>query len=167
MSNDAAFCGNCGSQLVSANDISEPDNEGPSGMPPGQMTSAEPAQEENEQFRILVTSVAKALNEGSTPSEVIRELVGNGYSEQAASRFVAQVDLARLGLRRVAPQDARGGGVKNMVIGGVIAGIGTAVTVGTYNSAGPGETYYVAWGAMAFGGIQFFAGLLTLLVGGD
>ncbi len=43
------------------------------------------------------------------------------------------------------------------LIGGIV------VTVGTYSAAAPGETYFVAWGAILFGGIQFLKGASNYL----
>jgi hypothetical protein len=37
---------------------------------------------------------------------------------------------------------------------------GLLVTMITYGTAGPGGTYVVAWGAIAFGAVQLFYGLL-------
>jgi len=40
---------------------------------------------------------------------------------------------------------------------------GTVVTVATYKAASGGETYIIAWGAILFGIIEFFSGLIGWL----
>ncbi|HEX8915652.1 MAG TPA: hypothetical protein VF796_25080 [Humisphaera sp.] len=52
-----------------------------------------------------------------------------------------------------------GSGGRNMLVGGVICVIGIVVTVGTYMAAADGGRFTVAWGAILFGGIQFFKGM--------
>lgn len=54
------------------------------------------------------------------------------------------------------------GGGKDVMIGGLILGIGLLVTIGTYAAAsggGNGGKYTIAWGAILFGGIRFVRGL--------
>jgi hypothetical protein len=47
-----------------------------------------------------------------------------------------------------------------MWIGGIICLIGLVVTIGSCMLAGEGGgRYYIAWGAIVWGGIQFFRGL--------
>ncbi|MBI3737832.1 MAG: hypothetical protein HY258_02170 [Chloroflexi bacterium] len=50
-------------------------------------------------------------------------------------------------------------GLRNMLIGGAFFVVGTIVTIGTYSSASSGGTYYICWGAIIFGAIQFLQGL--------
>ena len=53
---------------------------------------------------------------------------------------------------------------RDMAIGGVVCVIGIIVTAVTYSIASSGSsggTYYVAWGAILFGAIQFFKGLFN------
>ena len=57
----------------------------------------------------------------------------------------------------------RAHGVRNMIYGGLWCVGGTTVTVYTYESAASspgGGTYFVAWGAILFGGIQFVKGFV-------
>ena len=57
-------------------------------------------------------------------------------------------------------------GLQNMAIGAVICIIGIVVTAVTYSAASQGGGHYiVAWGAIVFGGIQFFKGLFQLGTG--
>src|SRR5579872_7323138 len=50
-------------------------------------------------------------------------------------------------------------GGKNMLVGGLWCVGGTVVTVGSMVAAQGGGYYLVTWGAIVFGGIQFFRGL--------
>lgn len=49
----------------------------------------------------------------------------------------------------------------DMIIGALSFIVGAAVTYFTYQSASGGGTYIIAWGAILFGGIQFFRGLIN------
>ncbi len=55
------------------------------------------------------------------------------------------------------------GNIISMVIGAVIALVGTAVTLGTYQAASGGGQFVVAWGAILFGALQFLSGLIRHL----
>jgi hypothetical protein len=62
----------------------------------------------------------------------------------------------------------RADGGKNMIIGALWCVGGILVTAITYNMAANdshGGSYFVAYGAVIFGGIQFFKGLLQFLTG--
>ena len=48
-----------------------------------------------------------------------------------------------------------------MIMGAVICLVGIAITVGTYTAAEGGGSYMVAWGAIIFGAVQFFRGLMN------
>jgi hypothetical protein len=59
---------------------------------------------------------------------------------------------------------ARKEAVRQMVIGGVVAIIGLAVTIGTYAAASDdGGHYFIAWGPAVFGLIAFGRGLAGYL----
>jgi hypothetical protein len=67
---------------------------------------------------------------------------------------------------KVLPEVTKSVGQKNMLIGALWCIGGTVVTVATYNlatSSASGGTYFVAWGAILFGGIQFIKGLFQFL----
>ena len=46
-----------------------------------------------------------------------------------------------------------------MIYGGLWFFGGIIVTIGSFVSAGPGQSYVLAWGAIIFGGIKFFRGV--------
>jgi len=56
---------------------------------------------------------------------------------------------------------------RNMFIGGLWCVGGIAVTAITYTAASGGGTYFVAWGAIVFGAIQFIRGLAARSQGDD
>ena len=60
-------------------------------------------------------------------------------------------------VKNITPENSASG---NIVMGGVICLIGLIVTIGSYSAvAQTGGTYFVAWGAILFGGIRFLKGL--------
>lgn len=54
-------------------------------------------------------------------------------------------------------------GLRNIGVGGTVFCVGLLVTVATASAAGGGGKFVVAWGAIAFGGIQFVVGLVQYL----
>ena len=57
-------------------------------------------------------------------------------------------------------------GMRNMMVGGIICLVGTVITIGTYAAASNGgRHYFIAWGAIIFGGIQFLQGMFQTLSG--
>ncbi|HEV2176083.1 MAG TPA: hypothetical protein VGW33_02620 [Terriglobia bacterium] len=65
---------------------------------------------------------------------------------------------------KVVPEATKAAGRKNMLRGGLWCVGGIVVTVATYSAAASGGgTYFVAWGAILFGGIQFFKGMYQFL----
>ena len=96
----------------------------------------------------------KHVRKGSSREEIIAMLIAGGISQKAAESVVKNIVLMR--------SDSRGSGgpgMKNMMVGGLCCIAGTAVTFITYQMAANGGVYFVAWGAILFGGIQFFRGL--------
>lgn len=61
---------------------------------------------------------------------------------------------------KMVPEAMKTVGKRNMLYGGLWCVGGTVATVATYAAASSGGgSYFVAWGAMVFGGIQFVKGL--------
>jgi hypothetical protein len=59
-------------------------------------------------------------------------------------------------------------GITNMLVGGAFFVVGLIVTIGSYSSASSGGgTYYLCWGAIIFGLIQFIQGLIQFLTAPD
>ncbi len=96
------------------------------------------------------------VKEQRTAFDVREILIEKGLSEEVASHIVdtLQEQIADAKKKR-AGKDALYGGL--WFFGGIL------VTVLTYASASNGGgTYFVAWGAIIFGGIQFFRGIAGL-----
>jgi hypothetical protein len=95
------------------------------------------------------------LRQGMPRAAVEEVLRAQGFDAAAASAIVARADGVK-NARRVA-------GRRHMIMGGVICAIGVVVTVVTYTAAeNGGGTYVVAWGAIVFGAIRFFRGLIQM-----
>jgi hypothetical protein len=139
-------------------------------MPP--LPSSEPASPSEEthlaenapQGDELFYYVLGCLQNGSSKAEVRKQLIAFGYASTEAEETVEAVG----DWRRKNPDHqniantagAVGGGNASMWIGGIICLVGLVVTIGSCLLAGEGGgRYYIAWGAIVFGGIQFFRGL--------
>jgi hypothetical protein len=99
------------------------------------------------------------INQGKSRSQIETELKSTGLSQESVSGIVNHV----FGLRKKANRDAAS---KNLVLGALWCVGGAVVTIVTYQIAteSGGGTYFVAWGAVLFGGIQFLRGLGQLVV---
>lgn len=95
---------------------------------------------------------AQQLRAGVSPAEVEKSLIRCGLTPGEAAQVVA--DLRRTGSRVL--QEA---GRKNMKHGALWCAGGILVTLLTFQSGG---TVVIAWGAIVFGGIQFFRGMNQL-----
>jgi len=95
--------------------------------------------------------------------------VKRGWSKETASQFVNDIDeevkryveeykMTPEGRQAMAAQYRR-----RMLFGFLWAAGGTAVTVGTYEAAGEGGVFFIAWGAIIFGIIDFLRGLFGWL----
>lgn len=66
------------------------------------------------------------------------------------------------------PIVTRQSALRNVLIGGALCLAGTIITLSTYTSASTsGGTYYVCWGAIIFGALQFLQGLGQLMSAKD
>ncbi len=54
-------------------------------------------------------------------------------------------------------------GINNMLAGGAFFIVGLIFTIATISAASDGGTYYLCWGAIIFGAIQFIQGLIQFL----
>lgn len=92
--------------------------------------------------------------EGATITEIVQELVNYGVGQDdafyAVMKMRERVSLVEDQLsanRRIRRNNSSG----KAVLGAIICIVGLVISIGTYNSAGPGESYVVAWGAVVFG----------------
>jgi hypothetical protein len=117
----------------------------------GPMSEAQASQEQAAQA--VYAFAAEQLKAGATPEQLHALLVGKGLSQEIAATVVGNLT----GMRSNA---ARSAGRKHMIAGALWCIGGIIVTAVTYGAASEGGgTYFVAWGAIIFGGIQFFRGL--------
>ena len=98
-------------------------------------------------------SYAKDVLRQGMPRAVVEEVLrSQGFDAATASSIVERADRAK-NERRVA-------GRRHMIVGAIICVLGIVVTAITYSSAEHGGSYVIWWGAIAFGGLQFFRGLI-------
>jgi len=92
------------------------------------------------------------IHQHRTSEDVADMLVQKGMERNAAYNVVDSIYEQINDAKR---QRAK----KDMLYGGLWFFGGLIVTIVTYSSASGGGRYVVAWGAIIFGGIQFFRGL--------
>ncbi len=107
------------------------------------------------------TYALECLLKGSKPSDVRRSLLDAGYTQSQADEIIQVAVSYRNNSEANAHMsgESRQDGSRNMMIGGIICLVGIVITFGTLMSASGGGRYVIAWGAIIFGGIQFFRGL--------
>lgn len=98
---------------------------------------------------------AEQMRNGVSSPEIERSLIEKGLDAEVAQRVVENLEEARA---KVVQEAAH----KNMLHGGLWCAGGILVTALTYGAAAGsgGGKYVVAWGAIVFGGIQFFRGFI-------
>lgn len=84
------------------------------------------------------------------------ELVKQGMDEKSADALVANLEEQIEAAQRKKNN-------RDMLIGGLWMVGGIVVTAVTFSAASGGGKYVIAWGAIIFGGIQFFTGLARSL----
>lgn len=86
--------------------------------------------------------------------DVAEMLVQKGMDPDAAVTLVDSLQQQIIDAKRSRAQ-------KDMLWGGLWFFGGLIVTFVTYSNASGGGSYMVAWGAILFGGIQFFRGVIN------
>ena len=104
---------------------------------------------------------AARLRHGASRETIEHELVAQGLEPALAEQVVRELIAAyrvRVQRRRQEGHPGR----EDMIIGGVICGVGIAITVATYQvaSSSGGGTYLMAWGPIIFGGWRFLRGAM-------
>lgn len=94
----------------------------------------------------------RIINDNKAGYEVKQELIEKGMAEETAGQIVDHVE-------QQIQEAKRSRANKDMLYGALWCIGGTVVTVVTYSAASGGGRYMIAWGAIIFGGIQFFKGL--------
>jgi len=96
---------------------------------------------------------AEQMRSGASGPEIQSMLVEKGLNQEAAATVIENLTSMR-------SEAVRSAGRKNMLYGALWCIGGIVITAVTYTSARPGGTYLVTWGAIVFGAIQFFRGLM-------
>jgi hypothetical protein len=104
---------------------------------------------------IFVDLSKGALKWRSTTQELEQKLRGMVQVVPISSDERAGYEQA-VTARKVASGKA---GRTQMIIGGLLAVAATIVTIVTYATADPGDSYFLWWGGIIFGAILFFQGL--------
>lgn len=89
---------------------------------------------------------------GNNAEEIKENLINQGLDATSAETVTENVEKHYSAAKNKAAD-------KNMLYGGLWCVGGIVVTAATYSAASGGGSYVVAWGAILFGGIQFFRGL--------
>ncbi|MEN9638670.1 MAG: hypothetical protein RLZZ262_538 [Bacteroidota bacterium] len=92
------------------------------------------------------TAANLLINESRTASEAKRVLITQGLNEAKASEVITKVE------EQIA-EEKREGASKDMLYGALWCIGGVVATVADFG--------YVFWGAIVFGGVQFFKGLIN------
>lgn len=100
----------------------------------------------------LVKSVAEQLDAGIPKKDIINRLSEAGLGSFEAEEFVNRVDSLRYEGRKQA-------GTKDLGCGFLLLLVGVAITLGTWAATEAGGSYWVMWGAMAFGVFYILRGL--------
>lgn len=93
------------------------------------------------------------VNENKSANEAKKILISNGFNEEIAEIVVNNLDEEiKIEKKEKAKKDMLHGAL--WCIGGI------ALTAITYSAASVnGGSYFITWGAIIFGGIQFFKGV--------
>ncbi len=123
--------------------------------PTENLTTTEALVKEPDMQEMYNLAAVELLHNQRTTEDVTEMLVQKGVDTTTANNIVydvqTQINSAK---KERAKKDVLWGGV--WFFGGII------VTFLTYSAASGGGSYVVAWGAIVFGGIQFFKGLFNL-----
>jgi hypothetical protein len=96
---------------------------------------------------------AQQMGAGKSDAQIEALLLAKGLNEEAAQTVVSEL---RPEFRKAHKAAAK----KDMLHGGLWFGGGLLVTGITYSMATEGGSYFMTWGAIIFGGFQFFKGLV-------
>jgi hypothetical protein len=108
---------------------------------------------EKETAEAVYAFAAEKMKGGASGPQVQAMLIQSGLDRDSAAVVVAN-------LTRMRCEAVRAAGKKNMASGALWCIGGIVITVATYDAASPGGRYVIAWGAIVFGAIQFFRGLI-------
>lgn len=119
--------------------------------PPPPVTIQAATQEMYDYAAVLLITQKKHVD------EVRNALMQKGLDAQSASVVITELQAAVARQRKIKAK-------KDMMYGGGVLILGTVITLVTYSIASSGDgggTYFVSWGAILVGAIQFFRGLIN------
>lgn len=120
-----------------------------------EQTTAVPSVVAEQVFQEAAAHVTKALTDGQASDRIVQEFINRGWPPQQAAGLVASVELT--------VREARAKGYKRRMLNGILWFLGGIfVTVWTYVFAYEGK-YYVAYGFVIYGIVDFFSGLIGWL----
>lgn len=98
------------------------------------------------------------MQAGVKTYKIVGQLVAKGLTPEDAKMVIENLERAR-------SKACRDAGMRNMLFGGLWFVGGSAITLITFAAAANnpgGGRYFLAWGAILFGGIQFVHGLIQI-----
>ena len=116
-----------------------------------EMSDQEPSEEQI--VEAVYSLAAEQIKSGASAQQIQSMLVKEGLDPESAATVISN-------LTQMPTEAIREAGKKNMLYGALWCTGGIVVTVVTYSTASGGGTYFVAWGAIVFGAIQFIRGLM-------
>lgn len=108
---------------------------------------------EEEMVREVYEFAAEQMEGGASARQVRNVLIENGLDHESAMIVVSN-------LTRMRAEAFGAAGKREMLHGALWCIGGTVVTAVTYSLASKGAPFVIAFGAILFGGIQFFRGLV-------
>lgn len=118
------------------------------------MTETEPTDEQV--VEAVYEYAAEEMEKGTPEAQIKSLLVEKGLDKETAETVVTNLVEYRA-------QSLRAAGFRNIVFGALWCIGGIVVTAISYSAAvNGGGTYLVTWGAVVFGAVQFFRGLIQL-----
>ncbi len=112
-----------------------------------------------EQALHVYSFAGQQMRNGVAPAVIEKSLIEQGLDAEAATIVVSNLKQAKA-------KASKNAGHKNMLYGALWCIGGIVVTALSYQAAANtgGGKYVLAWGAILFGGIQFFRGMIQSLV---
>lgn len=120
---------------------------------------------QQEELRYLAEAVTREIVGGKHPESLIKKMIKQGWSEEAAREFVVPIWRAVYEIKQ-SPEWKRALAEKHkkrMTRGLLLAVAGIVITGLTYSCASEGGYYMICWGAILFGLIDFAVGLVNWL----
>lgn len=118
---------------------------------------------EEQIVQAIYALASEQIKSGSSEQEVQSMLVGKGLDQKSAATVIYNLTQARIraeAIHEVGRKSIFYGAL--WFIGGIVV---TVVTYITAISGSGGGTYFVTWGAVLYGAIQFIRGLMQLREG--